>query len=91
MKTLLITTISVIALTGCTGMSFSSFQDKVENKAHAKTTEKVTKKLGVPSMKKEKTTTEKVADVATGKTTVEDVAADAAADKVTDMTVGKIL
>ena len=90
MKTLLITAATLMALTGCT-TSMTGLQDKVQNKAQEKTTSKVAGKLGIPSLKKEKTTKEKIADVATGKTSVEDAAVDAAADKVADAAISKVL
>ena len=47
-------------------------------------------KVGLPGMKKEKTMEEKIADVATGKTSATEMATDMAVDKAADMALAKV-
>ena len=72
--------------TGASGLS-----DNVQSKTQEKMVEKTMSNYGIPTFKKEKTTEEKLADVATGKTSVTDVATDLAADQMADMALKQAL
>ncbi len=81
-----------VVYTGCagtTGATTDGMQSKVEDRMQEKTTDKMLNKVGLPGMKKEKTTQEKLTDVATGKTSATDMATDMAVDKAADMALEK--
>jgi len=85
-------TITVV-LTGCasnSGVTTQGIQGKVQNRMQEKVTDKMLGKLGVPNMKKKKTTQEKLIDVANGKTSATDMATDMVVDKAADMALEKV-
>ena len=92
-KIILIATIAgAVVFTGCarnTGATTDSMQDKVQDRMQEKAADKMLGKVGLPGIKKEKTTQEKIADVASGKTSIEDAATDMAVDKAADMALEK--
>jgi len=81
-----------LILTACAGTTESAgMEDKVQNKMADKATDKALGKVGLPGLKKEKTTEEKLTDVATGKTSATDVVTDMAADKAADIALKKVM
>ncbi len=84
-KTIILTA-SIMIISGCANTAgTSTLSDNVQSKTQEKMVEKTMNSYGIPTFKKEKTTEEKLVDVATGKTSINDVAADIAADKLADM------
>jgi len=86
------TVVAAVVFTGCTGGSTptADVQGKVQDRMQEKATDKMLGKVGLPGIKKEKTTQEKIADVASGETSIEDAATDAAVDKAADMALNKV-
>jgi len=77
-----------LILTACAGTTESAgMEDKVQNKM----ADKALGKVGLPGLKKEKTTEEKLTDVATGKTSATDAVTDMAADKAADVALEKAM
>lgn len=87
-----ITMIAAIIFAGCANtMETTTLSDDVQSKTQEKMVEKTMNNYGIPTFKKEKTTEEKLADVATGKTSVSDVATDLVADQMADMALKQAL
>lgn len=82
--------------TGATGTSAaaslagSDMQNRVQQKVVEKSADNFLGNIGLPGLKKEKTTEEKLIDVATGKSSAEDLATDIVADKLADQAMKKI-
>lgn len=86
------TIIATIMFSGCANtMDTATLSDDVQSKTQEKMVEKTMNNYGIPTFKKEKTTEEKLADVATGKTSVPDVATDLVADQMADMALKQAL
>lgn len=86
------TLMATIMFSGCANtMETSTLSDSVQSKTQEKMVEKTMNNYGIPTFKKEKITEEKLADVATGKTSISDLATDMAADKMADMTLKQAL
>jgi len=77
-KLILVTTLTgMMMFSGCANTTGSSaLSDSVQSRTQEKMLEKTMNNYGIPTFKKEKTTEEKLADVATGKTSITDVATD---------------
>ena len=76
----------MMMFSGCASTtSTSDLTNDVQSKTQEKMVEKTMNNYGVPSFKKEKTTEEKLVDVATGKSSATDVATDMAADQLAEM------
>ncbi|MBT8344531.1 MAG: hypothetical protein KJO45_07430 [Sulfurovum sp.] len=86
------TMIAAMLLSGCANtMGTTTLSDDVQSKTQEKMVDKTMSNYGIPTFKKEKTTEEKLADVATGKTSISDVATDLAADQMADMALKQAL
>ena len=92
-KLILATTVmATMIFSGCANTTGAgTLSDSVQSKTQEKMVDKTMSNYGIPTFKKEKTTEEKLADVATGKTSISDVATDMAADKMADMALKQAL
>ena len=89
---LTITGMATVIFSGCANTTGAgTLSDNVQSKTQEKMVEKTMSNYGIPTFKKEKTTEEKLADVATGKTSISEVATDMAADKAADIALKQVL
>lgn len=89
---LILSMISMTMFSGCANTTgTSALSNDVQSKTQEKMVEKTMNNYGIPTFKKEKTTEEKLADVATGKTSATDLATDVAADQLADMALKKAI
>lgn len=89
---LIITMSSMMMFSGCANTTgTSNLSNDLQTKTQEKMVEKTMNNYGIPTLKKEKTTEEKLVDVATGKTSATDLATDVATDKLAEMALKQTL
>lgn len=94
MKTLLLTTglIATLLFAGCAGTKDTNMDNRVQNKVQQKTTSNLLGKVGLSSLApKRRTNTDRMRDIAAGKSTVREEATDIAADRAADMLIKRAL
>lgn len=84
--------VATLLFAGCAGTQGSNMDSRVQNKVQQKTTSNLLGKVGLSSLApKKRTNTDRMVDVATGKSTIQNEATDMAADRAADMLIKKAL
>lgn len=88
----IIFSLGLLLFTNCASTNSSTFTNKVQNSVQEKTKNRLLQKAGLGTLvKPQKTTTERLIDVAKGKNTLENVAVDIAVDSTANNLLDKAL
>jgi len=84
--------IATLLFAGCAGTQGTGMENRVQNKVQDKTTSSLLGKVGLSALApKKRTNTDRMVDVVSGKSSLQNEATDIAADKVADMLIRKAL
>jgi len=87
----LLAIMTTVLFMGCAGTQGTNINTKVQNKLKEKSSSTLLGKVGLSSLApKKRTNTDRIVDIATGKSTIKNEATDIIADKTADMLIKKL-